>query len=43
MTVSTLVQVLGENFAKYMEAFKPSLIIGLQNVAEHQVIILHVY
>ncbi len=40
MTVSPLVEVLGENFAKYMEALKPSLIIGLENVAEHQVTII---
>ena len=37
MAVSTLVEVLGENFAKYMEAFKPFLIVGLKNVAEYQV------
>lgn len=40
MAVSTLVEVLGENFAKYMEAFKPFLIVGLKNVAEYQVTIL---
>jgi importin subunit beta-1 len=39
MAVSTLVEVLGENFAKYMEAFKPFLIVGLKNVAEYQVTI----
>ena len=43
MTVSPLVEVLGENFAKYMEALKPSLIIGLQNVAEHQVTIFYMF
>lgn len=37
MAVSTLVEVLGEGFIKYMEAFKPFLIIGLKNVAEYQV------
>lgn len=37
MAVSTLVEVLGDNFAKYMEAFKPFLIVGLRNVAEYQV------
>jgi len=37
MAVSTLVEVLGEHFAQYMEAFKPFLIIGLKNVAEYQV------
>ncbi len=41
MAVSTLVEVLGENFAKYMEAFKPFLIVGLKNVAEYQVTILY--
>ncbi len=38
MAVSTLVEVLGDGFAKYMEAFKPFLIVGLKNVAEYQVI-----
>jgi len=37
MAVGTLVEVLGEGFAKYMEAFKPFLLIGLKNVAEYQV------
>jgi importin subunit beta-1 len=37
MAVSTLVEVLGDGFAKYMEAFKPFLLIGLKNVAEYQV------
>ena len=37
MAVSTLVEVLGDGFAKYMEAFKPFLIVGLKNVAEYQV------
>lgn len=37
MAVSTLVEVLGEGFMKYMEAFKPFLFIGLRNVAEYQV------
>lgn len=37
MAVSTLVEVLGEGFSKYMEAFKPFLMIGLKNVAEYQV------
>ena len=37
MAVSTLVEVLGDKFAKYMEAFKPFLIVGLRNVAEYQV------
>ena len=31
------VAVLGENFLKYMEAFKPFLAIGLKNHEEHQV------
>ena len=38
MAVGTLVEVLGEGFAKYMEAFKPFLLIGLKNVAEYQVL-----
>ncbi len=37
MAVSTLVEVLGDGFTKYMEAFKPFLLIGLKNVAEYQV------
>ncbi len=37
MAVSTLVEVLGEGFRNYMEAFKPFLIVGLKNVAEYQV------
>jgi len=37
MAVSTLVEVLGEGFGKYMEAFKPFLVVGLKNVAEYQV------
>ncbi|KAL7977189.1 hypothetical protein Chor_009138 [Crotalus horridus] len=37
MAVSTLVEVLGGEFLKYMEAFKPFLNIGLKNYAEYQV------
>lgn len=37
MAVSTLVEVLGEGFIKYMEPFKPFLFIGLKNHAEYQV------
>uniref|UniRef100_A0A3B4GQ92 Karyopherin subunit beta 1 n=1 Tax=Pundamilia nyererei TaxID=303518 RepID=A0A3B4GQ92_9CICH len=37
MAVSTLVEVLGSDFQKYMEAFKPFLAIGLKNYAEYQV------
>jgi importin subunit beta-1 len=37
MAVSTLVEVLGEGFLKYMEAFKPFLYLGLKNHAEYQV------
>uniref|UniRef100_A0A3Q2XA99 Karyopherin (importin) beta 1 n=1 Tax=Hippocampus comes TaxID=109280 RepID=A0A3Q2XA99_HIPCM len=37
MAVSTLVEVLGAEFQKYMEAFKPFLTIGLKNYAEYQV------
>ncbi|KAK2181291.1 hypothetical protein NP493_402g02041 [Ridgeia piscesae] len=37
LAVSTLVEVLGDNFLKYMEAFKPFLAIGLKNHEEHQV------
>jgi len=37
LAVSTLVEVLGENFSKYMMAFKPFLAIGLKNHEEYQV------
>lgn len=37
MAVSTLVEVLGEGFMKYMDAFKPYLCMGLKNHQEHQV------
>jgi len=37
MTVSTLVEVLGEGFLKYLDAFKPFLLIGLKNINEYQV------
>ncbi|XP_056637241.1 importin subunit beta-1 isoform X1 [Diorhabda carinulata] len=37
MAVSTLVEVLGENFIKYMDAFKPFLYLGLKNHQEYQV------
>lgn len=40
MAVSTLVEVLGEGFIKYMTAFQPFLCMGLKNHAEYQVIIL---
>lgn len=37
MAVGTLVEALGEGFNKYMEAFKPFLLVGLKNTAEYQV------
>ncbi|XP_066141566.1 importin subunit beta-1 isoform X2 [Euwallacea fornicatus] len=37
MAVSTLVEVLGEGFLKYMDAFKPFLYLGLKNHQEYQV------
>lgn len=37
MAVSTLVEVLGDGFIKYMEAFKPFFLMGLKNTAEYQV------
>jgi len=37
MAVATLVEVLGDGFIKYMDAFKPYLLIGLRNTAEYQV------
>lgn len=39
MAVSTLVEVLGEGFIKYMDSFKPLLFMGLKNHAEYQVCI----
>ncbi|KAG7234932.1 hypothetical protein INR49_003573, partial [Caranx melampygus] len=39
MAVSTLVEVLGSDFQKYMDAFKPFLAIGLKNYAEYQVLV----
>ncbi|ESP02229.1 hypothetical protein LOTGIDRAFT_199879 [Lottia gigantea] len=37
LAVSILIEVLGEGFEKYVEAFKPFLALGLQNCAEYQV------
>lgn len=37
LAVSTLVEVLGDNFMKYMEAFKPCLIVSLKNSEEYTV------
>lgn len=37
MAVSTLVDLLGEHFIKYMDAFKPYLCMGLKNHQEYQV------
>ncbi|XP_064389350.1 importin subunit beta-1-like [Halichondria panicea] len=37
MTVGVLVEVIGEGFGRYMEAFKPFLLHSLRNYAEHQV------
>ncbi|GAB1607726.1 importin subunit beta-1 isoform X1 [Argonauta hians] len=37
LCVSTLVEVLGDNFLPYMPAFKPYLTLGLKNHAEYQV------
>ncbi|XP_041984878.1 importin subunit beta [Aricia agestis] len=39
MAVSTLVEVLGEKFLTYMEAFKQYLYVGLKNHQEYQVCI----
>ncbi|XP_050670015.1 importin subunit beta-1 isoform X2 [Leptidea sinapis] len=39
MAVSTLVEVLGEGFLKYMPAFKQYLYVGLKNHQEYQVCI----
>lgn len=37
MVVSVLVELLGETFIKYMDAFKPFLYMGLKNHQEYQV------
>lgn len=37
MAVSTLVDLLGDKFIKYMDAFKPYLYMGLKNHQEYQV------
>lgn len=37
MAVSTLIEVLGVNFAKYMEEFKPYLFNALRSHEEHQI------
>ncbi|XP_077866996.1 importin subunit beta-1-like [Saccoglossus kowalevskii] len=37
MAVGTLVEVIGTEFIKYMEAFKPYLALGLKNFVEYQV------
>jgi len=37
MTVSTLAEVMGDSFIKYIDAFKPFLLMGLKNITEHQV------
>ncbi|XP_077997215.1 importin subunit beta-1-like [Glandiceps talaboti] len=37
MAVGTLIEVIGNEFLKYMEAFKPFLVMGLKNYAEYQV------
>jgi len=37
LAVSTLIEVLGENFLQYMETFKPFLAMGLKNHEEYQV------
>ncbi|XP_070570539.1 importin subunit beta-1-like isoform X1 [Ptychodera flava] len=37
MAVGTLIEVIGCEFLKYMEAFKPFLLLALKNYAEYQV------
>ncbi|CAL8086959.1 unnamed protein product [Orchesella dallaii] len=37
MAISTLTEVMSEGFMKYMDAFRPFLLSGLQNVTEHTV------
>ena len=42
MAVGTLVEVLGEQFIKYMDSFRPYLAMGLKNHAEYQVCVVAV-
>lgn len=42
MAVGTLVEVIGDEFMKYMDAFRPYLIMGLKNHQEYQVCIIAV-
>ncbi|XP_054155376.1 importin subunit beta-1-like [Oppia nitens] len=37
MAVGTLIETLGDGFLKYMDVFRPFLILGLRNYAEYQV------
>ncbi|KAK6961585.1 importin subunit beta-1 [Biomphalaria glabrata] len=37
LAMSTLIEVLGDKFQMYMDAFKPYLLLGLKNYAEYQV------
>lgn len=37
MAVGTLTEVVGTRFMNYLQPFKPYLLDGLQNKAEHQV------
>ena len=37
MAISTLTEVMGEGFIKYMDSFRPFLLIGLQNTTEQTV------
>lgn len=37
MAISTLTEVMGEGFLKYMDSFQPFLITGLQNINESAV------
>ncbi len=37
MAISTLTEVMGEGFIKYMESFRSFLMAGLQNITEHTV------
>lgn len=37
MAISTLTEVMGEGFIKYMDSFRPFLLVSLQNTTEHSV------
>jgi importin subunit beta-1 len=43
MAISTLTEVMGEGFIKYMDSFRPFLLVSLQNTTEHSVSDIYIY